>query len=61
VVPANEKAAVPAGVVATGGDSADDTKVALALSGPEVIKLQLQLSRSTVPSNITIAVLSTDA
>jgi hypothetical protein len=39
VVPANEKAAVPAGVVAMGGDSADDTKVALALSGPEVMKL----------------------
>jgi hypothetical protein len=39
VAPANEKAAVTAGLVATSGGGVEDIEVALALSGPEAMKL----------------------
>ncbi len=39
MAPANEKAAVTAGLVATSGGGVEDIEVALALSGPEAMKL----------------------
>jgi len=38
-LPANEEVVVTAGLVATGGGGVQDIKVALALSGPEAMRL----------------------